>query len=60
MQDVQRDVMDAQFWTEMNNFRRINGYPAPDIIHASLPCNEFSALGRLGIHEAQGSPTAQM
>eukprot|EP00965_Chrysotila_dentata_P192262 6175070-Pleurochrysis_carterae.AAC.1 len=44
----------------MNNFGRTNGYPAPDIIHASPPCNEFSTLRRLVIHKAQGPPTAQM
>eukprot|EP00965_Chrysotila_dentata_P153491 5073127-Pleurochrysis_carterae.AAC.1 len=52
--------MDDQFWTEMNNFGRINGHPTPDITHASPPCNEFSAFRCLGIHEGQGPPTAQM
>eukprot|EP00965_Chrysotila_dentata_P041379 1372586-Pleurochrysis_carterae.AAC.1 len=60
MQYVQQNVMDDQFSTETNNFGRIKGYPAPDIIHASSPCNELLALRRLGIHEAQGPPTAQM
>eukprot|EP00965_Chrysotila_dentata_P017641 586159-Pleurochrysis_carterae.AAC.1 len=44
-----RDVMDDQFWAEMNNLGRIKGHPAPDIIHAIPPCNEFSALRRLGM-----------
>eukprot|EP00965_Chrysotila_dentata_P021211 702580-Pleurochrysis_carterae.AAC.1 len=39
---------------------RYESYPAPNIIHASPLCNEFSALRRFGTHEAQGPPTAQM
>eukprot|EP00965_Chrysotila_dentata_P097937 3238386-Pleurochrysis_carterae.AAC.1 len=42
-----------------SHFRRCC-HPAPDIIHASPLCNEFSALRRLGIHEAKCPPTAQM
>eukprot|EP00965_Chrysotila_dentata_P107549 3553523-Pleurochrysis_carterae.AAC.1 len=60
MKYVQRDVMDTQFWAGMNNLGHIKGCPAPDIIHASPPCNEFSALRRLSIHESQGLPTAHM
>eukprot|EP00965_Chrysotila_dentata_P143399 4737707-Pleurochrysis_carterae.AAC.1 len=56
MQYVQRDVMDDQFLAEMNNFGHIKGYPAPNIIHASPQRNEFSALRRLGIHQANTRP----
>eukprot|EP00965_Chrysotila_dentata_P152112 5026115-Pleurochrysis_carterae.AAC.1 len=60
MKHVQRDVMDDRLWAEKNNLGRIKGCPALDIIHASPPCNELSALRSLGIHESQGPPTAHM
>eukprot|EP00965_Chrysotila_dentata_P082137 2710644-Pleurochrysis_carterae.AAC.1 len=41
MKYVQRDVMDDQFWAEVNyHLGRIKGCQAPDIIHSSPPCTE--------------------
>jgi hypothetical protein len=53
MQFVERDVDSPDFWEELRAQGCITGYPAPDMIHASPPCQCFSKLNNLSLGQDQ-------
>ena len=58
---VTADVMSPEFWTELRKGTegKYGHLPAPDIIHASPPCNVYSRLQHMRASEAGETPTSQ-
>ena len=58
---VTADVISPEFWTELRKGTegKYGHLPAPDIIHASPPCNVYSRLQHMRAPEAGETPTSR-